>query len=226
VRGVYGPVWSPDGERLAYASGTGIYVKDSGGVGDAKLVKDLGHPVYVTDWTRDGRYLIYDDLIGSGDIRQVPAEGGEPAPAVVTEAEEARARISPDGQWIAYDSDRSGQLEIYIRPYAIPGSRMTRTGPVIQISRDGGLAPTWSADGMELLFVNNIRERRVMATKIDRSNGFQPEAPIELGFKLPSFGAWATSKSSKRFLVAVPIDRGALTPITMVINWEAMLEHR
>jgi Tol biopolymer transport system component len=98
VRGIYGPVWSPDGERLAFASGTGIYVKDASGAADAKLVKDLGHPVYVTDWTHDGKYLLYDDLAGTGDVRQVPADGGEPALAVVTEAEEARSRISPHGQ--------------------------------------------------------------------------------------------------------------------------------
>jgi hypothetical protein len=62
----YGPVWSPDGKQLAYVSGNGIYIKDAGGATDAKLVKNLGRPVFVTDWTRDGRFLIYDELERGG----------------------------------------------------------------------------------------------------------------------------------------------------------------
>ena len=98
-----GPVWSPDGKQLAYVSGTRLHVKDTGGATDAKLVKDVGRPALVTDWTRDGRFLIYTTIgAGGSDILAIPAQGGDPAPVVATEAPESMARISPDGRWVAY----------------------------------------------------------------------------------------------------------------------------
>jgi hypothetical protein len=80
----YGPLWSPDGKQLAYAPGNGIYIKDAGGATDAKLFKNLGGPVFVTDWTRDSRFLIYYEGARGGDIRELPVGGGDPIP-VVTE---------------------------------------------------------------------------------------------------------------------------------------------
>jgi Tol biopolymer transport system component len=224
---VYGPVWSLDGKQLAYASGNGIYIKDAGGAKDAKLVKDLGHPVFVTDWTRDGRFLIYDDQRSlAGGIREIPAEGGDPIPVVGAEAKAFLGRISPDSHWIAYASNRSGQYEVYVRPYAIPGSGTAPAGPVIQISRDGGSSPRWSADGKELFFA--APNFTVLSAGIDQSGGgFRPEAPVPLGFQLNTNGpGWAISKSNQRFLVALPLDRGARTPITVVTNWEASLKRQ
>ena len=223
----YGPVWSPDGKQLAYASGTGIYVKDAGGATDAKLIKDLGHAVLVTDWTRDGRFLIYDDSVpGGAGIRELPVGGGDPIP-VVGEAPAVRGRISPDSHWIAYDSNRSGRPQVYVRPYAIPGSGTAPAGPVIQISRDGGVFPMWSADGKELFFVNNTSGVAMSAMIDQSSGGFRPEAPVPLGFSIANNSpGWAITKNSQRFLVVVPLDRGAQTPITVVTNWEAALKRQ
>ena len=97
------------------------------------------------------------DRIGGGeggDIFAIPAQGGEPAPAVVTEAREALGKISPDGRWVAYTSGRSGRAEVCVRPFAAPGSGSGAApcGPVIQISADGGAYPKWRADGKELFF--------------------------------------------------------------------------
>jgi Tol biopolymer transport system component/predicted Ser/Thr protein kinase len=221
---IYGPVWSPDGKQLAYASSNGIYTKDAGGATDAKLVKELGQLVRVTDWTRDGRFLIYDDVSGSQGIRELPIGGGDPIP-VIAEASAGYGRISPDSHWIAYTSRRSGGSEVYVRPYAIPGSGTAPAGPVIQISRDGGGAPMWSADGKELLFTNG-GTGIVLAAKIDQSVGaFRPEAPVPLGLQLNiNSPGWAITKNNQRFLVISPLDRGAQTPITVVTNWEAALK--
>src|SRR5262249_6134198 len=138
----YGPVWSPDGKQVAYSSGNGIYVKDIDGATDAKLI-DFGHHVNVTDWTRDGRFLIYDD---SGGIGEAPGRGGHPIPVVAAGAHAWRGRISPDSHWIAYESATSGG-PVYVRPYALPGSGTAPAGPVIQISRGGASGPMWSSDG-------------------------------------------------------------------------------
>ena len=222
----YGPVWSPDGKQLAYASGNGIYIKDAGGATDAKLVKNLGHVSMpeMTDWTPDGRFLIYDEGPSGGGIRQLPVSDGDPIP-VVTEPLTGFGRISPNSHWIAYASQRFGRLEVYVRPYAIPGSGTAPAGPVIQISRDGGSMPMWSADGKELFFLNPIN-LALLSARIDQSRGaFRPEAPVPLGFQFfgTNFPGWAITKNNQRFLVVTPLDRGAQTPITVVTNWEASL---
>jgi eukaryotic-like serine/threonine-protein kinase len=226
VRGSeYGPVWSPDGKRLAYSSADGIYVKDAGGATDAKLVKYLGHPVSVTDWTHDGRFLIYDDqTTGSSQIRELAVSGGDPITVVGPEAQAWHGRISPDAHWIAYDAMRTPG-PVYVRPYAIPDSGTAPAGPVIQISRgDAGFA-RWSVDGNELLFQGTYG--RLMSARIDRSGGgFLPEAPVLLGLQFPLGSGLALSRNQQRFLAVMPLDQGALRPITVVTNWEASLKPR
>ena len=133
-------MWSPDGKQLAYASGTRLYLKDVGGASDAKLIKDVGQPFAVTDWTHDGRVLIYGQAVpGGADTFAIPVQG-EPAPVLVTEGG-GFARISPDGRWVAYISNRSGRVEVYVRPFTAPGAGSAPSGPVIQISANGGTFP-------------------------------------------------------------------------------------
>jgi hypothetical protein len=138
----------------------------------------------------------------------------------------AQGRISPDSHWIAYTSNRSGRTEVYVRPYAIPGSGAAPAGPVIQISRDGGTTPMWIADGKELFFFN--LSGAVMSARIDQSSGgFRAGAPMPLGFQITRGSpGWAVSKNNQRFLVIATLDRGAQTPITVVTNWEASLKRR
>ena len=217
-----GPVWSPDSKQLAYASGTKLYMKDVSGASDAKLVKDVGQAAAVTDWTRDGKFMVYTtNGAGGGDIFAISAQGGVPAPVVATEAGEALGRVSPDGRWIAYQSNRSGRTEVYVRPFTAPGSGSAPSGPVIQISADGGTSPKWRADGKELFFNTN---GPLMAADIETSNGaFRPAAPVALGIRLAAPGGWSPDRTGQKFLLAPPLDQGAQTPITVVTNWEATL---
>jgi hypothetical protein len=114
---------------------------------------------------------------------------------------------------------------VYVRPYAIPGSGNAPAERVIKISRDFGFMPMWSADGKELFFASTPA---LMSARIDQSGGgFRPEAPIPLGFQINrGTPGCAVTKSSQRFLVVTPLDRGAQTPITVVTNWEASLKRQ
>jgi eukaryotic-like serine/threonine-protein kinase len=217
----YGAVWSPDGKQLAYTSGNGVYVK--GGATDAKLIRDVGTAV-VTDWTSDGRFLILTRIGALGDVIALPMQGGGDAtPVVATPANEDNGRISPDGHWIAYSSQQSGRTEVYVRPFAVPGASPAPAGPRIQISRDGGTAPKWRADGKELFFrsPNGV----IMSVDIEVSNTtFRPAAPAPTELNVVGNNLWAASKSGQRFLMGTSLDHGVQTPITVVTNWEATLK--
>jgi hypothetical protein len=228
VAGV-GPVWSPDGKQLAYASGTGLYVKDVLGATDARMIKQVDPGATVTDWTHDGRFLIYTaNGKGVRDVYATPVLGGDSAPAVSTEVVDLDGRVSPDGRWIAYESGTveavtAARPEIYVRPFTAPGSGAAPAGPVIQISARGGRSPKWRADGRELYF-SSLIDGAIMAAGIEIANGaFKAATPVPLGITYGGTG-FSPNKTGQRFLVATPLDQGAQTPITVVTNWEATLK--
>jgi serine/threonine protein kinase len=220
-----GPTWSPDGKQLAYASGTRLYVKDTGGATEARLVKDVGKNALVTDWTRDG-FLIYTSQENKNQLHvfAIAAIGGDPIPVAATNNDEDLATVSPDGRWLAYASTRSGRAEVYVRPFIARAPKETPSGPVIEISANGGAFPKWRSDGKELFFLAD--DSSIMAVSIDTANGgFRPSAPMSVGVNV-SFGAWAPDRNGQRFLTVPSLDQGAKTPITVVTNWEATLKRQ
>ena len=116
------PVWSHDG-RIAISSADGIYVKDAAHEGQEKLVLKGGTRRTPSDWSRDGKYLLYteSDPKTRGDIWYLPLDPsgkpGEPKEFLKTESMESQGQFSPDGHWVAYTSDESGQNQVYIRPF-------------------------------------------------------------------------------------------------------------
>ena len=106
VTNTNGPVWSQDGKQLAFASGNSIMTKDVSGATEARLIKDVGRAIpLVSDWTRDGRFLIYSPQ-DQPDIFALPAAGGDPVALLATPATEQGGAVSPDGHWLAYHSDQ------------------------------------------------------------------------------------------------------------------------
>src|SRR5262249_55283249 len=128
-----------------------LYVKASSGTGDDELLLESTYPKYPTDWSSDGRYLIYTTLTAStrSDVWVLPLFGDRvPFPYLQSPFREGDARFSPDGRWVAYTSDETGTYEVYVQSFPIGAGKW-------QISRGGGGLPKWRADGKELLYVNN-----------------------------------------------------------------------
>ena len=227
-----GPVWSPDGNRIAFSSVRSgffdLFEKPSSGAGNEALLVHSGSNKNPDDWSRDGRFLLYTQNNGktSYDLMVLPLEGNDrkPVPLANSTFGEAQGSFSPDTRWFAYGSDESGRVEVYVQPFTPPGSGAAPAAGKWQISRDGGTRPKWHADGKELIFRG--RDGSPMAVDITTSPSFQAGIPKPL-FTMPTgAGNWDVTADGKRFLAAVPqqAQQNANTPITVVLNWEAGLK--
>jgi len=228
------PVWSPDGSRVAYSSGafmpTNICIKDASGAGKPELLVradalGLGPDVNVapTDWSRDGRYILFASAINNGttnrDIWVLPLFGDrKPFPYLQTPFDEGRAEFSPDGHWVAYVSNESGKLEIYVSTFPAGGGKW-------QVSQGGGVQPEWGRDGKELYY--EAPSGSVMETKVtEMGRAVEIGTPREL-FKVSAADlggtGFAVAPDGKRFLMVEP-ELAASQPLTFVTNWTAGLE--
>jgi Tol biopolymer transport system component len=144
------PQWSGDGTRLAYSvnapGGEDLMQRTLDGR-DVRVLASRDGVQFASDWLPDGSALLVTDQSGETghDIIVQPADGSPATAYVATDADESSARISPDGRWIAYTSDQSGQAEVYLDSYPTRGERVT-------VSKGGGIHPVWRGDGHELFY--------------------------------------------------------------------------
>ncbi|MGA2606851.1 MAG: hypothetical protein ABSH01_05265 [Terriglobia bacterium] len=233
------PVWSPDGSRVAFAAGraggTGIYQKAANGAGKEQvLVGPTEDAKFPNHWSRDGRFLLYtqQDAKTSADLWVLPLTGdgvpsGEPMPFANTEFSEGQGQFSPDTHWIAYASDESGRVEVYVQPFPAPPSGGSKT----PVSRDGGNQPRWRRDGKELFYLS--LGGKLMAVDVTEGPIFKAGSPKPL-FQLPVTSMYDnaalnvfrgdTTPDGKRFLIDTA--KTSSEPLTVVLNWTAELKKK
>ena len=119
-----GPVFSPDGSRVAFhslrAGGSGLYQTSANGTGAEEMLMEIKGSVFLYDWSHDGRFLTYgvNDPVSQRDVWVLPLDGSrKPYPLLKTNAHESFSRFSPDGKWISYQSDESGMEQVYVQPF-------------------------------------------------------------------------------------------------------------
>jgi serine/threonine protein kinase/Tol biopolymer transport system component len=201
------PIWTADGRRVAF----GVTAGGSEGVAwraadgsDVQQMVFREHAEYVAQpqtWAGDSGTLIYSRMGGRGTMDLMQYVPGEPEPQPILDgpAREGAGGLSPDGRWMVYCSDESGQFEVYVRPYPGPGGRW-------QISTEGGKGPVWSRDGGEIFYTDGPR---MMVVPVATDPVFSAETPREL-FEIGFFRGTApwqdydVTPDGKRFLMFLP----------------------
>jgi eukaryotic-like serine/threonine-protein kinase len=140
-----------------------------------------------------------------------------------TEFRETAAQFSPDGRWIAYNSDESGRFEAYVREFSLGSDGKPEATAKHQISNGGGYPLGWRDDGKELIYL--AYDRTILSAEIATKPAFQV-SPAKMLFQLPvpARSVPAVTADGKRFLVAVPVGQSGGQQFTVVENWHAGLK--
>jgi Tol biopolymer transport system component len=223
----YPPTVSPD-DRIAFTGtnakgGADIYLKPINSAdAAAQLLYASPKWKHPNDWSHDGRFLLYDDHdpVNRQDLWILPLEGDrKPYPFLATAADETLAQFSPDGKWIAYQSDEAGRYEIYVQAFS-PSASGAASGAKWQVSNGGGTQPRWRRDGKETYYYNQ-GSSKMMAVPIRPGGSFSPGAPAPLfDIDLLASGGFSydVTADGSRFLVNRTVNETVESRVTVLTN--------
>ncbi len=219
----YNPVWSPDGTKLAYTSNGNMFERfvDQ----DDPRLEILGRENYQSpnSWSPDGQFLAFMELSPTGWTIWIMPRDGDPELLLDSSFNSGGPRFAPQGGWMAYVSDESGQQEVYVRPY--PGSDRGTL-----VSRGGGREPVWSLDGRELYYRNGDR---MMAVEITTEPNLEIGEIVELWeapyFSQHLFGVTEYDMAPDGRFLMLGLHGGDDAPpsnITVVLDWFSEIEEQ
>jgi eukaryotic-like serine/threonine-protein kinase len=224
-----GPVWAPDGKRIAFQSNKegppNLFLQLADGSGGLEQLTNSESAPSPNSWSSDGQLLAFIDVHPTTgfDIWVLHLSDRKAQPFLRTPFIVSAPRFSPDGRWLAYISNESGRYEIYVQPYPGPGGKW-------QISTEGGTEPMWNPNGREMFYRSG---RKMLAVEIATQPGFAAGRPRVLfeGDYLPtplSFPNYDVSPDGQRFLMLKSNEAGEAAPtqINVVLNWFEELKRR
>jgi serine/threonine protein kinase len=229
--------WSPDGNKIAFAAvGTNgkvqVLIKNANGTGPQTNLAPSSKAQTGVEWTPDGRALLYLQMNPENRTSLWIASLGakeEAHPVLGSSYEEGNTAISPDGRWLAYVTDESGQPEVYTQRLDLQSGTAHAQRPRTQVSGDGGSYPRWRGDGKEIFYQGRNGKLTAVAVKPAAlgQDALESETPRAL-FSLPvTYNAaysYDVSRDGQRFLVVAPFRRQSREPLTVIVNWRAVLK--
>jgi Tol biopolymer transport system component len=214
-------LFSPDGSRLVLVSSDtdGVqraWVQPFGG-GSREMLRADSEQDFVRagDWSPDGQWVLTTaQRTGRGyDVEMTRLDGRrEAVPLLHNAANEASPRVSPTGRWLAYESDESGRIEVFVTDF--PGAKSKW-----QVSTGGGSNPGWSADGKTLYYLAN---RKVVAGAVHEGNAFSSEPAKPVDVLGDGITGYAVARNTGRIVAVRELDAGE-PPLTVVMNWRSLL---
>ncbi len=214
--------FSPDAKRIAVSTIAGsavgrIWIQPSSGSGSQENLETPGTWANVISWSPNGRYLFFmlQNNATREDVYYLDLNGAKKlVPFLQSPANENGAVLSPNGNWLAYDSDESGRYEVYVAAFPGPGSKW-------QVSNGGGNAPSWSSDGKHLYYGNGDK---LMVVPIQNAETFQFGAPAELPIHLNEFATVGPVAPGERFPALKRLTGGQSLPEEVVLHWTGTLK--
>ena len=221
------PQWSPNGEQIAFSSNrsgnSDVFVRRADGSGEESALLSSPAREVLGDWSRDGDYLLFHSAFDLYYLQR-KKDTWEQHRFTETPFAEAVPKLSPNGRYVAYVSNESGQFEVYVQTFPEPGGRVT-------VSSNGGTKIRWSRDGKELFYVEG---ETLIAVEVSTEGGFSIGKSTRL-FDHPglrpggNYAPYDVSADGKRFILVEPITETGEIPkptIRIVQNWYEQFRER
>ena len=221
------PVWSPDGKKIVFTSNrlliNKMYEKNADGSGAEEQISDMraGRMLNPWDWSRDGKYLLLrnERELWYYSLKEDKSREYIKGPGVVR-----NAQFSPDGKFVAYASNETGDWEVYVSPFPEASSKW-------MVSQGGGAEPRWRADGKELFYVSP--EGKLMAAGVKLGTSFESMTPGALfqtrrrqEISSQDVFSYTVSQDGSKFLFNTLLEQREAPPLSIVLNWEAEMENQ
>ena len=217
--------WSPDGSQVAFESGREgvhqIYLRMADGSGEAERITSGEHDHYLCDWSPDGQTIAYVEFhpTSGADVWVIDRQGRQPRAFLNSRFAERDATFSPNGRWLAYASDESGQHEVYVQPFPGPGSKW-------MVSSGGGEEPAWSRSGKELFYRSGGRVMAVTVSEFPEFTTGRPEVLFEGLFHYANFPtrSYDVGPDGRFVMVAEVEPEFATRRLGVMLNWSEVLK--